>query len=48
MPYTNALVVHVYVKKKPKITRCVCETRMPRKPPILRNITFIFDLDLCR
>ena len=29
-------------------TRCVCETRMPRNGHFLRNVTFIFDLDLCR
>ena len=29
-------------------TRCVCETLMPRNTHILRNMTLIFDLDLCR
>ena len=29
-------------------TRCVCETLMPRNTHLLRNMTLIFDLDLCR
>ena len=29
-------------------TRCACETLMPPKHPLLRNMTLIFDLDLCR
>ena len=35
----------VHLKLK---TKCVCETQIPPKRPFLRNVTFIFDLDLCR